>query len=216
MVKETLWMSWKQNIEAECKLYGQQCVVSRLKQHIKPMSMVTIAEQLAELQELNRELEVKKELQWIDLEFALRKEIDLTIDLTIQEYTQGKVDRARNRVERFKRANSLLSEQLALADILWIMVNTDIDRIERFAKMFVLEQYESEAVACSKRIDLMRKTTFDEATDTFWHKFQAAVGSPNGDCVDHFFKMFRKIQAICKQLKFQCYADEIDAVIENM
>lgn len=216
MMKETLWMSWKECIDAECKLHAQRCVLARLKKEIKPMSMVTIEAQLAELKELNRQGEMKRELQLNALEFAMRKEADLIVDLTIQEYTQGKVDQARYRVERFQQANSLLSAQLNLADILWIMANTDFDRLERFVKLSVFEQYEAEALACSKRTDLMRHTAFDESNDRFWFQLHEAVGSPNDDCVDHVVKMHRTIRAMLTQLQFESYADDIDAIKNNM
>lgn len=216
MIKETLWMSWKQCAEAESKVYAQRCVMSRLKKQIKPISMVTIEAQLAELREMNRQGEMKRDLQLHALEFALRKEAEVNVDLIIQEYTQGKVDQARYRVERFHKANTLLSEQLILADILWIMANTDFDRLERLVKLAVFEQYESEALACSKRTDLMRHTAFDEANDRFWLQLHEAVGSPNEDCVDHFAKMHRQIHSMVTQLKFESYADGIDEVKNNM
>lgn len=215
MIKETLWMSWKQCIEAECKVHAQQCVLARLKKQIKPLSMVTIEAQLAELRELNRQGEMKRELQLNALEFALRKEADVSVDLIIQEYTQGKVDQARHRVERFQKANSLLSEQLILADILWIMTNTDFDRLDRFVKLAVFEQYEAESLACSKRTDLMRQTAFDESNDRFWLQLHDAVGSPNDDAVDNFVKIHKTMHAMLTQLRFESYADDIEAVKDN-
>lgn len=216
MTKNTLWFTLKQHMEAEIKVNSQRFIITRLKQEIKPMSMATIKMQLAELRERNRELEIKKELKLTELEFALRKEVELNVDLTIQEYTQGKVDQARDRVKRFQDANLVVTEQLIVADILWIMSNADIDRFERFAKISVVEQYEVKALACNKRTEIMRQTSFDEANDTFWHQLYVAVGSPYGDCIEHFVKIYRQIQAMCKQLKFQSYADDIDAVRENM
>lgn len=216
MIKETLWMSWKQCIEAECKVYAQRCVLAMIKKQIKPMSMVSIEAQLAELREINRQGEKKLELQLSALEFALRKEADGSVDLIIQEYTQGKVDQARYRVERFEKANSLLTEQLILTDILWIMANTDFDRLEWFVKLSVFEQYESEALACCKRTDLMRQTAFDETNDRFWHQLHEAVGSPNDDCVEYFVKLYRSMHAILNQLKIESYADDIDEVKDNM
>lgn len=215
-MKETLWMTWKNAIAAESKVVGQRRIVSSLRQPINPMSMATIEVQLAELRKLNREFDVKIEMKRNEIVFALRIEADLNVDLTVQEYTQGKVDIARDRVKRIQDANAILNEQLMLADILWFMANTDYERIKRFLEVSVFERYESEALACSKRIELMRQTSFGEANSTFWHELQTAVGSPIGNCAENFVKMYKKMQAMCKQLKFQSYADDIDAVREKM
>lgn len=153
-MRDSLYETLIDALGDELKYFG---LAATLREPFEPMTWETMRMKIFELQQLKRDSELQITVQQSAVHAACKQLANRYVDAAILKHTQSKLDRAEVRIERYKCASDMLSDQLMYADCLWILINNDIYRMEKYYEFKqIITAYESELAASAKRIELMR------------------------------------------------------------
>lgn len=72
-------------------------------------------------------------------------------EFVVYESNKEKMARAKPRLEYLQKVASVVSDSLMNAEIIWICMQLDLERLHGRSKCDVLERYGTEGVLCTKR-----------------------------------------------------------------
>lgn len=130
------------------------------KQNWQP---TTVAEMKREIAEMERKVEINnatKEHLLIRLKEQSNELVRLRIEAQIFQSNNGRVGRAKQRIEHLKNFTNIVSEAVMIAEIIWILMQFDMERMKRRNDFDPkLDKYRIEALTCSRRMVNKTKKT---------------------------------------------------------
>lgn len=143
-------------IDSKCKCLGKQAMEEMLD--ISKFHFITLEDMEREIHELelvNSKLNVSCDTLWEDLKSHVEQRTQQQFELILYENTKQKLARATERRENEKRLSKIVSDALSNAELVWIITQLDLEKIEnRFDNS---AQFNFEAQRCLRRIDAMRQ-----------------------------------------------------------
>lgn len=158
MIKAKIFKSNLELARQQIKLAGQKSLNS-LVAHIKvPLGTAALEKETAELRQKNEEYySMQMEASLDSLTSILHNLAGLEVETAAFDNTQSKLNRAVERLNQLRTIHSVVSDELMNAELLWLLMQVDIDKLRQRTTWHILEQYQSDNIAALLRIDQMRQ-----------------------------------------------------------
>uniref|UniRef100_A0A182Q5I3 HAUS augmin-like complex subunit 3 N-terminal domain-containing protein n=1 Tax=Anopheles farauti TaxID=69004 RepID=A0A182Q5I3_9DIPT len=201
-------------LEARREYAGVMKIVDRLQDHKwLPMKVSALKKQSVEMKNANEQDLLRMDLLKHELDMLIRQVNELKIESVLYENNKIKLDRAVSRLEYIQRLDKSISRELMNAELLWILMQLDLEKIrDRFDNA---DEMNGESKRCFKRIDaiklLEKNCTVEEAYIEYQTQLAALVathhdttGGCTGDAVRDTKNILQHFSLLMKRLLKQC------------
>ncbi|XP_055598422.1 augmin complex subunit dgt3 [Uranotaenia lowii] len=168
--------------EARKEYYGLKRLMARFQDlSWQPMKIPAMKKLCAELSGINEQDLLRIDVLKQELEMYIRQSNEQRIECILYENSKMKLDRAVGRLEYIKKLASIISDTLMNAEMLWILMQLDLEKIKN--KFDNSDEMNLETQRCLKRIEALKgvvKTTAEEeAHEEFVSQFAGLLESLN-------------------------------------
>ncbi|XP_053676121.1 augmin complex subunit dgt3 [Anopheles nili] len=197
-------------LEAKREYAGVTKLVDRLQNHTwLPMKVSAMKKNCAELKNANEQDLLRMDLLQHELEMLIRQVNELKIESVLYENNRSKLDRAVSRLEYIQRLDESISRELMNAELLWILMQLDLEKVRDWFDN--ADEMNGESKRCFKRIDTMsqigKNTTLEEVYGEYTAQVAALLAhdKPGGDETVYGLRMsLQHFTGLQKQLSKQC------------
>uniref|UniRef100_A0AAG5DSV7 HAUS augmin-like complex subunit 3 N-terminal domain-containing protein n=1 Tax=Anopheles atroparvus TaxID=41427 RepID=A0AAG5DSV7_ANOAO len=217
-------------LDAKREYAGVKKLVDRLQNHSwLPMKVPGLRKLCAELRNGNDQDLLRMDLLKHELETLIKRVNEMKIESVLYENNRAKLDRAVNRLEYIQRLAESISKELMNAELLWILMQLDLEKIrDRFDNA---DEMNGESKRCFKRIDAMKQveknTTREEAFSEFLALLAALIAenrddsesTANGElkwCLQHFAGVQKRLSKQCESVAKGKYHKKSAEVLEQL
>lgn len=134
-------------------------------------SPANLAKETAELRRKNEEYyRIQVESSQDSLKTILHHLAGLEVETAAFDNTESKLSRANERLIEIENIKSIVSGELMNAELLWMLMQFDIEKLRHRNQLNVQEQYQAQNMALLQRMDAMRhafKTPSEVITNMF-------------------------------------------------
>uniref|UniRef100_A0A182P370 HAUS augmin-like complex subunit 3 N-terminal domain-containing protein n=1 Tax=Anopheles epiroticus TaxID=199890 RepID=A0A182P370_9DIPT len=175
-------------LEAKREHAGVMKLVERLQDHSwLVMKVSALKKQCLELKSANEQDLLRIDLLKHELDTLIRQVNELKIESVLYENNRAKLDRAVVRLGYIQRLDENISRELMNAELLWILMQLDLEKIrDRFDNA---DEMNGESMRCFKRIDAMRQiennATLEEAYGDYLAQLSGLIASQDNSIEDH-------------------------------
>ncbi|KFB35743.1 AGAP008694-PA-like protein [Anopheles sinensis] len=201
-------------LDVKREFAGVKRLVERLEHHSwLPLKLSGLKKQYAELKSSNDRDLLRMDLLKHELDTLIKGVNELKIESVLYENNRAKLDRAVSRLEYIQRMAENISKELMNAELLWILMQLDLEKIrDRFDNA---DEVNGESMRCFKRIDAMKQVeknaTREEAYGEFLAQLTALIAekqsgaenTSNGAlkwCLQHFAGLQKRLSKQCESV----------------
>uniref|UniRef100_A0A182VTD5 HAUS augmin-like complex subunit 3 N-terminal domain-containing protein n=1 Tax=Anopheles minimus TaxID=112268 RepID=A0A182VTD5_9DIPT len=217
-------------LEAKREYAGVMKLVERLQDHSwLPMKVSALKKQCLELKNANDQDLLRMDLLKHELDTLIRQVNELKIESVLYENNRAKLDRAVSRLEYIQRLDESISCELMNAELLWILMQLDLEKIrDRFDNA---DEMNGESKRCFKRIDTMKQieknSLHEEAYGEYLAQLSALVARDTGGsgedavrgmkvCLQHFSGLLKRLSKQCESIAKGKYHRKSDELLKQL
>lgn len=171
-------------------------------------SAANLENETAELRRKNEEYyRFQVETAQDSLKTILHHLAGLEVETAAFDNTESKLNRGLERLRQIRTIKSIVSEELMNAELLWMLMQFDIEKLRHRSQLNVQELYQTQNMALHHRMDLMRqalKTPSDVIAEHFLLPLNSMIASHLDEPVD------------IDQETFQLYDKLLNCIRDNM
>ncbi|XP_049548291.1 augmin complex subunit dgt3 [Anopheles darlingi] len=221
-------------LEEKREYAGVKHLVDRLQDHEWiSMKVSVLKKHSMELKNSNEQDLLRVELLKTDLEMLIRQVNELRIESVLYETNRSKLDRAISRLEYIQRLDESISKELMNAELLWILMKLDLEKIRNCFNN--ADEMNGESKRCFKRIDAMKQleksSCLEETYSDYLAHLSALIRSAtvtdnstiveatdNGlkGCLQHFTSLSKRIMKQVESVAKGKYHKKIKNVLERL
>ncbi|XP_050079012.1 augmin complex subunit dgt3 [Anopheles maculipalpis] len=217
-------------LEAKREYAGVMKLVERLQDHSwMPMKVSALKKQCLELKNANEQDLLRMDLLKHELDMLIRQVNELKIESVLYENNRAKLDRAVSRLEYIQRLDESISRELMNAELLWILMQLDLEKIrDRFDNA---DEMNGDSKRCFKRIDAMRQiekiTLQEEAYGEYLGRLAALMVQDTAGvaeesvrgmkvCLQHFSGVLKRLSKKCESIAKGKYHRKAEEVLKQL
>ncbi|XP_049279592.1 augmin complex subunit dgt3 [Anopheles funestus] len=217
-------------LDAKREYAGVMQLVERLQDHCwLPMKVSALKKQCFELKSANDQDLLRMDLLNHELDTLIRQMNELKIESVLYENNRVKLDRAVSRLEYIQRLDGSISRELMNAELLWILMQLDLEKIrDRFDNA---DEMNGESKRCFKRIDAMKQIEknelHEEANCEYLAQLSALVAQDtvcNGEepnrsmrvYLQHFCGLSKRLSKQCESIAKGKYSRKADELLKEL
>uniref|UniRef100_A0A182YMA3 HAUS-augmin3 domain-containing protein n=1 Tax=Anopheles stephensi TaxID=30069 RepID=A0A182YMA3_ANOST len=217
-------------LEAKREYAGVMKLVERLQDHSwMPMKVSALKKQCLELKNANEQDLLRMDLLKHELDMLIRHVNELKIESVLYENNRAKLDRAVSRLEYIQRLDESISRELMNAELLWILMQLDLEKIrDRFDNA---DEMNGDSKRCFKRIDTMRQieknALQEEAYGEYLAQLSALVAQDSAGsaeesargmkvCLQHFSGLLKRLSKKCESIAKGKYHRKAEELLEQL
>lgn len=156
-VKTKLFLSSFAMCREQINLSGQKSLNVAIQSEWKPLNISAMGKETIEMQRKNEEYyKVQVDSAFESLKLLLRQLASLDVEAAAFENTRAKLDRARERLHQLQTINAVVTNDLMVAEVLWLLMHFDMDKLRQHSQWNLLDQYQTENRSALRRIEIMR------------------------------------------------------------
>ncbi|XP_314793.5 augmin complex subunit dgt3 [Anopheles gambiae] len=161
-------------LEAKREYAGVMKLVERLQGHSwMPLKVSALKKQCVELRAANEQDLLRMDLLKHELDTLIRQVNELKIESVLYENNRVKLNRAVSRLEYIQRLDASISRELMNAELLWVLMQLDLEKIrDRFDNA---DEMNGESKRCFRRIDTMRQIERNGALEEAYGDYLAQL-----------------------------------------
>uniref|UniRef100_A0A182X4V5 HAUS augmin-like complex subunit 3 N-terminal domain-containing protein n=1 Tax=Anopheles quadriannulatus TaxID=34691 RepID=A0A182X4V5_ANOQN len=161
-------------LEAKREYAGVMKLVERLQGHSwMPLKVSALKKQCLELRAANEQDLLRMDLLKHELDTLIRQVNELKIESVLYENNRVKLNRAVSRLEYIQRLDASISRELMNAELLWVLMQLDLEKIrDRFDNA---DEMNGESKRCFRRIDTMRQIERNGALEEAYGDYLAQL-----------------------------------------
>ncbi|XP_050088677.1 augmin complex subunit dgt3 [Anopheles aquasalis] len=221
-------------LEEKREYAGVKHLVDRLEDHEWiSMKVSVLKKHSLELKKSNEQDLLRVDLLKTDLEMLIRQMNELRIESVLYETNRSKLDRAISRLEYIQRLDESISKELMNAELLWILMKLDLEKIRNCFNN--ADEMNAESKKCFKRIDSMKQLeksscleeTYSDylthlsalirsATVTDSSTIQEAMENGLKGCLQHFTSLSKRIMKQVESIAKGKYHKKVNSVLEKL
>ncbi|XP_052896011.1 augmin complex subunit dgt3 [Anopheles moucheti] len=212
-------------LEAKREYAGVMKLVERLQNHSwVPMKVSALKKQCLELKNVNDHDLLRMDLLKHELDTFIRQVNELKIESVLYENNRAKLDRAVNRLEYIQPLCESISCELMNAELLWILMQLDLEKIRDWFDN--ADEMNGESKRCFKRIDTMKQIEKNSLPEEVYSDYlsplsalvkQDTVGNTEESnrmkgCVQYFSGLLKRLSKLYESIakgKYHRNADEL-------
>ncbi|XP_058818148.1 augmin complex subunit dgt3 [Topomyia yanbarensis] len=181
-IKNRLDVGEMKLFEVKIEYHGLKKMMERIHDLCwQPMKIPAMRKLCAELASANEQDRLCIDVLKQELEMYMRQLNEQRIECILYENSKLKMDRAVSRLEYIKKLAAIISNTLMNAEMVWIFMQLDLEKIKN--KFDNSDELNTESQRCLKRIETLkavdRNTAQEDAYDEFVTQFSALLGSLN-------------------------------------
>ncbi|XP_053664747.1 augmin complex subunit dgt3 [Anopheles marshallii] len=213
-------------LEAKREYAGVMKLVDRLQDHSwLPMKVSALKKQCLELKNVNDQDLLRMDLLKHELDTLIRQVNELKIESVLYENNRAKLDRAVSRLEYIQPLDESISRQLMNAELLWILMQLDLEKMRDWFDN--ADEMNGESKRCFKRIDAMKQIEKNSLHEEVYSEYlgplsalmtQETVGNAEESnrgmkgCLQHFSGLVKRLSKQSESIakgKYHRKADEL-------
>lgn len=193
-----------------CVLAGQKAINAFMANtEWVPPSPAALKKETTELQRQNEDYyRLQIETATDSLTSILMKLAGLEVETAAFDNTQTKLTRAQERLNQIRTIKSVVSDELMTAELLWLFMQFDLEKLRMRSQLNLQEQYQSQSVAALMRMDLMRqslKMPVEGILESYMLPISKLLAERLGEPVggpQETFRLYEKLlQSICDDMR---------------
>ena len=165
--------------EASEDLAGVKYTIKKLNAPVRPMKISEVVKKTAEFNAKKEQDNLRMESLKQEFDFYVKQIADQRIELALYELNKEKFQRAQKKLDFFENCSKMVSATLTSAEILWIFMQLDIEKIQN--KFDNTEELAEENTKCLKRIEALeairRNKIEEEVINEFVQDFGTILSS---------------------------------------
>lgn len=210
LIKTKIFKSTLELTRQQTKLAGHKSINANISNKdcwVMP-SAANLENETAELRRKNEEYyRFQVETAQDSLKTILHHLAGLEVETAAFDNTESKLNRGLERLRQIRTIKSIVSEELMNAELLWMLMQFDIEKLRHRSQLNVQELYQTQNMALHHRMDLMRqalKTPSDVIAEHFLLPLNSMIASHLDEPVD------------IDQETFQLYDKLLNCIRDNM
>ncbi|XP_052867876.1 augmin complex subunit dgt3 [Anopheles cruzii] len=219
-------------LEAKREYAGVKHLVHRLQDpNWVSMKVPVLKKKCVELRNANEQDILRVELLKNELEMLIKHMNELKIESVLFETNRVKLERAISRLEYIERLDASISKELMNAELLWILMQLDLERMrECFDNA---DEMNGESKKCFKRIDAMKlvekNAILEEAYSDYLMRLSALVRATGDNvatdetsiagiktCLQHFSNLSKRITKQCESVANGKYQKKVNDMLDAL
>lgn len=197
----------------QTKLAGQKSINANIPLWTLP-GAATIEKETTELRRKNEEYyRLQVEASQDSLKAILHHLASLEVETAAFDNTESKLNRAHERFTQLCSIKSIVSDELMNAELLWLFMQFDIEKLRHRNHLNILDQYQTRNLAALYRMDLMRqafKMPFDVILNNLLTPLNSLLASHLGESAGIVPETFQLYDKMLKRMR-----DYMQRLVEN-